>query len=101
MRRRVGYDMYGTSAFSDAKSDAKEAGTDNINKRTLKSLAIISCICTIMSESPVDYSTLFTLPPKDHKLTLDQLYQWHSVHSPKAPTFIYPDENRDNKNVRS
>lgn len=52
-----------------------------------------------MSESLADYSTLFTFPPKDHKLTLDQLYQWHSVHSPKAPTFIYPDENRGNKIV--
>ncbi|GJJ11665.1 putative NRPS-like protein biosynthetic cluster [Clathrus columnatus] len=46
-----------------------------------------------------DYSSLFTLPPKDHEYTIDQLYQWHSVHSSKAPTFIYPDENRNNELV--
>ena len=32
----------------------------------------------------------FSHPPLNGTLTVDQLYDWHRVHSPNAATFVFP-----------
>lgn len=34
----------------------------------------------------------YALPPLDGSLTLPDLYEWHSRHSPKHPLFVFEDE---------
>ncbi|KAF8504938.1 hypothetical protein JB92DRAFT_768054 [Gautieria morchelliformis] len=38
-------------------------------------------------------SNTFSRPPIDGTLTVDQLYYWHRVHSPRVAAFVFPKEN--------
>ncbi|KAF8514478.1 hypothetical protein JB92DRAFT_2789445 [Gautieria morchelliformis] len=38
-------------------------------------------------------SNTFSRPPIDGTLTVDQLYDWHRVHSPRAAAFVFPKDN--------
>ena len=44
-------------------------------------------------------SATFAHPPLDNSLTLPQIYEWHGVHSPKHPLFMYEESTGTIKSI--